>query len=206
MTFFSAEDEERISKAISDSERKTSGEIVAVVADMSDRYYYVPFLWAALAALLVPWPLIHFTWMTVQIIYIIQLLVFLGLLVVLWPRNVRAGLVPRRIRRAHAHRRATEQFLVQNLHTTESRTGVLIFVSLAEHHAEILADTGIDARVPAGTWQKIVDQLTDDIGHGKPAEGFITAINEAGRHLAQHFPPGSRDPNELPDHLIVLRT
>ncbi len=83
---------------------------------------------------------------------------------------------------------------------------MLIFVSLAEHHAEILADTGIDARVPAGTWQKIVDQLTDDIGHGKPADGFITAINEAGRHLAQHFPPGSHDPNELPDHLIVLRT
>ncbi len=206
MTFFSADDEERISNAITEAERKTSGEIVAVVADMSDRYYYVPFLWAAVAALLVPWPLIHFTWITVQVIYIVQLLVFLALLIILWPQNVRAALVPRSVRQAHAHRRATEQFLVQNLHTTESRTGILIFVSLAEHHAEILADTGIDARVPAGTWQSIVDQLTDDIGHDRPAQGFITAIGEAGRHLAQHFPPGTADPNELPDHLIVLRS
>ena len=206
MTIFSASDEERISKAISDAEHRTSGEIVAVVADMSDRYTYVPFLWAAVAALLVPWPFIHFTWITVQMIYIIQLLVFLGLLVALWPQNVRAGLVPRSVRNAHAHRRATEQFLVQNLHTTESRTGVLIFVSLAEHHAEILADTGIDSRVPPGTWQAIIDRLTDDLSHGKAADGFVTAIEEAGKHLAQHFPPGTSDPNELPDHLIVLKS
>lgn len=205
MTFFSSSDEERISKAISDAERQTSGEIVAVVANMSDRYYYVPFLWAALAALLVPWPLIHFTWITVQIIYIIQLVVFFGLLILLWPQNIRAGLVPRSVRNAHAHRRATEQFLVQNLHTTESRTGVLIFVSLAERHAEILADTGIDSRVPLGTWQAIVDKLTDNIAHGRTADGFIAAIETAGQHLAQHFPPGTSDPNELPDHLIVLK-
>lgn len=204
MAFFSTDEELRISKAIADAEMKTSGEIVAVVADMSDRYHYVPFLWAALAALLVPWPLIHFTWISVQFIYIVQLLVFLALLVVLWPQNVRAGLVPRSVRRAHAHRRATEQFLTQNMHTTDGRTGVLIFVSIAEHYAEILADKGIDAKVPPGTWQAIVDQLTGDLASGTAAGGFVTAIEEAGRHLAEHFPPGTHDPNELPDHLIVL--
>lgn len=204
MTFFSADDQTRISKAIADAEAKTSGEIVAVVADMSDRYHYVPFLWAAMAALLVPWPFIHFTWMSVQVIYVIQLVVFIALLIVLWPQNIRAGLVPRSVRRAHAHRRATEQFLSQNLHTTDGRTGVLIFVSIAEHYAEVLADKSIDAKVPSGTWQAIIDRLTADLAANNAVQGFIAAIEDTGRHLAQHFPPGAHDPNELPDHLIVL--
>lgn len=204
MTLFTDKDAERISAAITAAERKTSGEIVAVVAASSDSYHYVPFLWAALAALLVPWPLIHFTWMAVQWIYLIQLVVFLVLLALLWPKYIRTALVPRSVRNAHAHRRATEQFLVQNLHTTAGRTGVLIFVSVAERHAEILADKGIDGRVPSGTWQTIVDRLTTEIAGGRAADGFVHAIAEAGHHLAQHFPPGTVDPNELPNHLIVL--
>jgi putative membrane protein len=204
MALFTNAEEERISAAISAAERKTSGEIVAVVTEASATYLYVPFLGAALVALLVPWPLIHFTWMKVQYIYLIQLAMFLGLLLALWPRGVRTALVPKSVRVAHAKRRATEQFLVQNLHTTDGRTGVLIFVSVAERHAEILADKGIDDRVPSGTWQEIVDQLTSEISQGCAADGFVHAIMSAGEHLARHFPPGSGDPNELPDHLIVL--
>ena len=204
MSLLSDKDAECISAAITAAERKTSGEIVAVIAPASDHYHYVPFLWAALVALIVPWPLIHFSWMAVQWIYLIQLLVFLALLALLWPRSVRVALVPKSVRNAHAHRRATEQFLVQNLHTTAGRTGVLIFVSVAERHAEILADKGIDAKVPPGTWQTIVDRLTKEIAAGKASDGFVHTISETGQHLAHHFPPGSRDPNELPDHLIVL--
>lgn len=177
---------------------------MAVIAPESSTYLYAPFLWAALAALLVPWPLIYFTWTSVQWIYATQLLVFLAVLGTLLPRPMRYWLVPRAIKRARAHRRAVEQFLAQSLHTTRSRTGVLIFVSVAERHAEILADTGIEAKVPGGTWQSIVDELTARIGRGEPAEGFVQAIEACGRHLAEHFPPGSSDPNELPDHLIVL--
>jgi putative membrane protein len=204
MSLLSASDEERISAAITAAERKTSGEIVAVIANASDNYLYVPFMWAALVALLVPWPLIHFTWIAVQWIFLIQLLVFVALVALLWPRHFRVALVPRTIRMMHAHRRATEQFLVQNLHTTEGRTGVLLFVSVAERHAEILADKGIDDRVPEGTWQEIVDEMTSHISDGRAADGFVKAIENAGRHLAQHFPPGAANPNELPDHLIVL--
>lgn len=204
MVLFTQPEEDRISAAITTAELETSGEIVAVVAETSESYLYVPFLWAALIALLVPWPLIHFTWMPVQNIYLIQLAVFFILLVLLWPRRVRTTLVPKSILNAHVKRRATEQFLAQNLHTTQSRTGVLIYVSVAERHAEILADRGIDEKVPAGTWQAIVDRLTHEIAAGHAADGFVHAIETAGTHLAHHFPPGSSDPNELPDHLIVL--
>ncbi len=204
MPLFTREEEDRISAAITAAEIKTSGEIVAVVAETSESYHYVPFLWAALAALLVPWPLIHFTWMQVQYIYLIQLALFFVLLLLLWPKRVRTTLVPKSVLNAHVKRRATEQFLVQNLHTTQSRTGVLLYVSVAERRAEILADTGIDAKVPAGTWQAIIDRLTREIAGGRAADGFVHAIEAAGGHLAQHYPPGSSDPNELPDHLIVL--
>ena len=120
------------------------------------------------------------------------------------PASVRIALVPSSIKHLHAHRRALEQFLVQNLHTTAGRTGVLLFVSVAERHAEIVADKGINALVPDGTWKAIIDGLTRAIGQGKATEGFVTAIAAIGTVLAQHFPPGPRDPNELPDHLIIL--
>ncbi len=211
MPLFNADEKQRISGAITAAERKTSGEIVAVVALSSESYLYVPFLVASLVALFVPWPLMHLvwtpgknTWIENHYIYLIQLLVFLMLLAAIWPKRIRTALVPRAVRAAHAKRRATEQFLTQNLHTTAGRTGVLIFVSVAERHAEILADKGIDARVPAGTWQGIVDRLTNEIAEGRAADGFIHAIETTGQHLAKHFPPGSIDPNELPDHLIIL--
>lgn len=205
MTFISSKDAERISQAITDAERTTSGEIVAVVAEQSSRYQHIPFMWAALLALVIPWPLIHFTWMKVQWIFLIQLLVFLALLALAWHPRVRMALVPKSIANANAKRRASEQFLAQNLHTTTGRTGVLLFVSVAEQRVEIIADSGIDTRVEKGTWQKIVDELTRDIGAGRTTDGFVHAIQRIGAHLSEHFPPGSIDPNELPDHLIVLR-
>lgn len=201
---FTVEEEARITEAITRAERTTSGEIVAVIAVESDSYLYAPFLWAAILALIVPWPFIYFTWLPVQWIYVVQLLSFLLILLLTLPPSVRMRLIPRSVQRLRAHRRAVEQFLVQNLHTTTGRTGVLIFVSVAERYAEVLADTGIDAKVPPGTWQSIVDDLTAKIGDGRAADGFISAIDAAGAHLARHFPPGTVDPNELPNHLIVL--
>ena len=202
---FSAADERRISEAIADAERQTSGEIVVVVAVQSDGYYYVPPLVAAIVALFVPWVLIHFSLLDMRSIYLIQLAVFFVLTALLMPAPIRTALVPGRIKHLHAQRRAFEQFLAQNLHTTTGRTGVLLFVSVAEQRVEIIADSGIDALVEKGTWQKIVDELTRDIGAGRTTDGFVRAIERIGAHLSAHFPPGSIDPNELPDHLIVLR-
>ena len=81
----------------------------------------------------------------------------------------------------------------------------LLFVSVAERYAEIIADEGINERVAPGTWKDIVDGLTAAIGSGHPADGFVTAIAAIGAILAKHFPPGTRSPNELPDHLIILQ-
>lgn len=205
MNVFTTDEEKRIGDAITAAEKTTSGEILAVVAPQSDGYLYVPFLVASLVALIVPWPFIYFTWHPVQWIYLIQLLVFAGIAALLLPGYARLWFVPRSVKHMHAHRRAVEQFVVQNLHTSAGHTGVLIFVSMAERYAEIIADKSIHQKVAEGTWQGIVDQLTADLANDKAADGFVAAITACGRHLAQHFPPGSANRNELPNHLIVLR-
>lgn len=204
MTLISQPDRDRISAAIAAAEEGTSGEIVAVVTAASDDYRFIPLLWAALLALLVPLPLILWTQWPVQHIYAAQLLCFavLGAVAQWWP--LRVALVPGLIKRSRAHRHAVDQFLAQNLHTTAGRTGVLIFVSMAERFAEVIADAGIHEKVPQGAWEDIVEGLTKRIGRGETADGFIQTINACGALLAEHYPPGTVDENELPDHLIVL--
>jgi putative membrane protein len=134
----------------------------------------------------------------------VQLVVF-GVLVLLlrWP-PIKMRLVPRAVQRLHASRRARDQFHAQGLHTTRERTGVLLYVSAAEHHVELLADAGIHAKVPAGTWDQVVSKLTERVKAGQVGEGFIEAVNAVGAQLAAHFPAAGVNPNELPDHLIEL--
>lgn len=200
----SRDEQRRIADAIAKAEEATSGEIVAVVAESSGSYFSAAFLWAGIAALAVPLPLIHWTWWPIQTIYIVQIAVFAALALLFSYRPFRLALTPRGLKHALAHRRALEQFLAQNLHTTEGRTGVLIFVSVAERYAEIVADAEINRHVPVETWADIVNDLTSHIGQGQAATGFLHAIQAAGKLLATHFPPGSERRDTLPNHLIML--
>jgi putative membrane protein len=205
MVLVSRTDEQKIADAIAEAERSTSGEIVAVIAPSSGSYVYAAFFWPALLALIVPLPFIHWTWWPIQTIYMLQLAVFAALtLLLLFLRPLRLAVVPRRLKRQVAHRRALEQFLAQNLHTTPGRTGVLIFVSVAERYAEIIADAEIARHVGKETWRAIVDDLTAQIGSGDSISGFLNAIAAIAKPLATHFPPGSHPHDTLPNHLIVL--
>ena len=203
-TVVTKDEADRVSEALAAAERTTSGEIIAMITEDSDSYTYAPLLWAALAALLLPWPFIQWTWWPVHHIYLMQIVLFFVLALLLHWRPVRYRLVPRRVKFAHAHRRAVEQFLAQNMHTTAGRTGVLLFVSVAERYVEVLADSGIHKMVPDTEWQAIVDKLTIDIGDGAAGDGLAAAVTAIGERLARHFPPGSAAANQLPNHLIVL--
>ncbi len=193
-----------VENAITKAENKTSAEIVAVIARASGGYYYVPYMWGALFALAVPWPLIHWTWMPVQSIYIIQLAVFAGLTLILHYPGLRYALVPRSVMRNRAHQRAMQQFFAQDIYTTTGHTGVLLFISVAERYAEIVVDSEVHQKVPDEEWKAIIDQLTADIGHSRPVEGLIEAIGRIGEHLATHFPPSAAKENLLPNHLVML--
>jgi putative membrane protein len=200
----SAQDRERISVAIRAAEKKTSGEIVCVLAQTSTDATALPILLAAAIALAVPWLLVAATAMTVHRILSLQILVFFALLVALSLPRVRVALMPRKARRAIAHRAAMEQFIARGIAQKKERSGILIFVSLAERYARIVVDEGISARVPKSEWQTAVDALVAHMRDGRIAEGYITAIEICGNKLAEHFPriEGSRD--ELPDRIYLI--
>lgn len=200
----SDDDRKRISSAIKLAEARTRGEIVCVLAGSASEYTHIPLLWAALAALVLPWPLIVFTGLSVQVIYAAQLACFIALALLLSLPGLRMVLVPRRVQRMRAHRAATEQFMLRGVSQTPERTGILIFVSLAERYARIIADSGIAEKVPQATWQSAVDSLIAHCKSGRIADGFVAAVSISGEVLAQHFPPEAEPVDALPDRLYVI--
>jgi putative membrane protein len=204
MELYSPEERTAIEGAITRAEAETSGEIVVVVAAASGRYYGVALMWAALLALTVPLPLILFTNWPVEHIYLTQLAVFALGVLLMQSERVRLATVPPGVKRARPHEKAVEQFLVQNLHTTSGRTGILIYVSFAERFAEVIADAAVYKKVKPQTWVEVVDLLTEHLGRDERTKGLIAAIEACGSILAKHFPPRRADENELPNHLIVL--
>ena len=200
----SAQDRERISAAILNAESRTSGEIVCVLARESTDATALPILLAALAALFLPWPLVALTTMPVNLILLLQLMAFFGLGALLCLPRVRVALVPRAARRAMAHRVAMEQFMIRGIGRKADRTGVLIFVSLAERYARIVADRAIADRVSNRDWQHAIDALIAHTRHGRIADGFVAAIESCGRILEEHFPPHEASRDELPDRIYVI--
>lgn len=192
-----------VSAAIRDAERRTCGQIVCVLAHASSGYAYIPILWASVLALAAPLPMILLTQWSVQRIYLIELAVFIaaGFLLTLLP--LRFALVPGAVKRARAHRAALEQFVVRGITRTTNRCGVLIYVSLAERYARIVADVGIAEKVPAAEWQAAIDALTTHMSAGQIALGFIAAIERCGSVLATHAPPDGSS-NSLPDRLYIM--
>jgi putative membrane protein len=146
----SAQDRQRISAAIRAAEAGTSGEIVCVLAQTSSDATGLPILLAATAALAFPWMLVAVTAMPVTRILLLQIILFVALAVTLCLPRMRVALVPRAMRRATAHRAAMEQFMIRGIARKKDRTGILVFVSLAERYARIIADEGIAARVHQG--------------------------------------------------------
>ena len=118
-----------------------------MLAHSSSDYAYVPILWASVLALIAPWPLIDFTQWSVQRIFLLQLVVFILAGFIFSWMPLRLALVPRPVQRARAHRAALEQFVIRHVTHTRNRCGILIFVSMAEHYARVIADEGIAQKV-----------------------------------------------------------
>lgn len=195
-------DRRAIADAIVEAEARTDGEIYCVVARESDDYRAVAALWAVLGALLLGPVLLVLDAPAVALV-LLQLVAALLLGTLSQWRFVRLALAPRALKRRRAHRTAVEMFLAHNIHATPERTGVLLFVSLAERHAEVVADAGIHAVVPDEVWVELVERLTGRIAAGELAAGLVEAIRAAGDILANHVPPtGARD--RLPNTVVEI--
>lgn len=197
-------DRRDVAAAIAEVERYTDAELVTVLARRADSYHYIPALWAAAIALLVPAALAMTPlWLTLWDVLLVQWTVFVVLALLLRIPAVMFRLIPRSVRHWRAGNLARRQFLEQNLHHTRQQTGVLIFVSEAEHYVEIIADRGIDQFVDAQQWRTIVDQFTQAVRRGETRDGFLRCIRSCGELLQAHVPVTDQK-NELPNHLILI--
>lgn len=226
---FKPEDHARVTAAIAAAETRTSGEIFCVCAGQVSSYRDISLAWAAAAALLLPLGLIPLgfeaAWLpgmgdnweaahlaarditigrTLAAYAVVQAAVFIGAFLITSLVPVRRLLTPLALRRSRVHRAAMEQFLAHGLHTTQDRTGVLIFAALSDHVVDIVADEGIHSKVDQEVWADAVEALVRSMKGGRPADGFEAAIGLCGEVLAIHFPPRPDNPNETPDRLIEL--
>jgi len=204
MVAISDNDRHRISAAIRDAEIRTSGEIFCVIARRSGDYRLLPIIWAAAVALALPFALLHLTSWSGSTIYLAQLGAFIIVSLVLLALPEKRYIVPRWLKYQYAHAGAMRQFFAQGLDKTEQRTGVLIFVSALEHYAEIVADVGINAKVSQPVWDDAVAALIGKLAQDEVADGFVLAIERCGAVLAEHFPPGALNRNELPNKLVEI--
>ncbi|MBS0446629.1 MAG: TPM domain-containing protein [Proteobacteria bacterium] len=120
---------------------------------------------------------------------------------------IEAGLPLSYLRRhASARERAVAMFGKLRVWDTEHDNGVLIYLLLAEHAIEIVADRGVDRRVDAAQWQRIAETMRTAFQADRYEEGLSAAIDAVGALLSEHFPidPRAPNPNELPDEPVVI--
>jgi uncharacterized membrane protein len=109
-------------------------------------------------------------------------------------------------RRASARERAIAMFGKQRVWDTEHNNGVLIYLLLAEHRIEIVADRGLTRSVPPELWEEMLAQMRSAFRRGEFEAGLADAVDRIGALLLQHYPiaPDQANPNELPDQPTLL--
>lgn len=220
----SNEDRARINAAVTAAEERTAGEIVTILSERSGGYADVAMAWAvaaALAALLALAIAPDFylgvydrltggwvqQWHPRQIFAvaaIVATLKFAGMwLLQLW-QPLKFLLIPRPIKHARVRAKAMMCFKVGAERRTHGRTGILIYLSMRERRAEIVADEAIATKVDAEVWGDAMAAMLAQIREGRIADGMIAGVEKVGAVLAEHFPRHENDINELPDRLIEV--
>lgn len=203
---FTKNDLEKISLAVVEAEKKTSGQILPMYVLASGSYAWTHWLWglvgilvSSLAFYIVqersPWPE---PW---HYIFLWQLTG--GLLFVAassFPSIIRFT-VPKKWMHSEVHKATFANFLSAGLHKVKEKNAVLIFLSILERKVFILADEGIHSRVPENYWQEQVDEIVEGIKNKKTTEALTQAILEIGGKMTALFPQASDEVNSLPDQL-----
>lgn len=218
-----ADDHALVTAAVAAAERETDGEIVTIVARRSDAYHDAALHWAVLAMLLVPAVLAFAPWLAHRLAepiaggwnepaapalltatLVAQATAFLLVRAALSYRPLRLALTPRATKARRVRARAMALFAASAEQRTVARTGVLLYLSLDERRAEIVADAAIHRLVAPDVWGEAMGALLPDLRAGRPGAGMAAAVARIGTVLAEHFPKTEDDVNELPDRLIEL--
>lgn len=198
--FLSADGALKIQKSVEHAELTTQAEIVPMIVRSSSTKGFLPFqvfLILALISMTFFRELPYF-----GIFWLLILSVPLSVILSQWP-PVQRWLIPKEDQIQDVYHRAHFEFFENKLGATSKNVGVLIFVSLNEHRAVVLADEGISKRIDTKVWEEAIQALLRGIKSKDAAQGFVDAIQLCEQILAQHFPATNRNPNELHNHLII---
>ncbi|MCJ8277254.1 MAG: TPM domain-containing protein, partial [Bdellovibrionales bacterium] len=117
-----------------------------------------------------------------------------------WVQRLFVSAVDRDIQ---ARRRALNEFYEAGLHKTKDSTGILLFISMEDHEAVVLADKSISEKLPRETWNEVVELLLNGAKKKDLTSSFCEAINKCGDLLSPHFPIQPDDVDELKNHLVI---
>jgi len=220
-------DHKRISDAIEAAEAKTSGEIFCVLTHDVSRYREVPLAWGVIAAFVVP-PLlvlsglhrlamadIFSSWTDESVraveglilrflsaYTLVQAGAFLAVALVVSLPAVRRVLTPGVLKQHRVRQVARHHFSAAGARLSHAEPHVLIFASLADRKVELVAHQAIHRAVGEGPWNEAVAAVAAGMKAGRPADGFVRAVEVCGAALAAHFPPDGPAKNQLPNRLV----
>ena len=217
-------DHEKVSAAVSAAEAHSSGEIVVVATPISDAYHDVALHWALVPLFAVlawaAWKPTALTWwydflfggwqpdptlsqLLTLLMFFAALKFTVALLILKW-MPLRVFLTPATTKHRRVRRRALAIFQAAAAGRTTGRTGILIYLSLAERRAEIIADEAILKVTDEHTWGEAMTALLTNVREGRVGDGIVAAVQRVGLVLSEHFPRSAEDNNEIPDQLIEL--
>ena len=220
-------DRKRIADAIAQAESKSSGEIFCVLVHSVSRYREVPLVWATLAAFLVP-PLVVLTGLhrlaladiftswtdesaravenlilrALSSYALLQAGLFLAVALIVSLPVVRRVMTPRFLKRHRVRQMARHHFVASGAKLTHAQPHILIYASLWDRQVELVAHDAIHKAVGEEPWNTAVAAVTEGMKSGKPADGFVRAIEICGAALAAHFPAEGGAKNALPNDIL----
>lgn len=220
-------DRQAVAEAVGAAERRSTGEIVTIVTARSDRYTDMALGWSAFIALLALTALnlapdfylglvdrLLGLWAhhwgpraVLGLALTVASLKFGGMLLLMEWSPLRLALTPGPIKAARVRARARLAFRLCAQGRTRARTGVVIFLSLAERRAELIADSAIADKVGPEVWGEAMHALLREVREGRIGDGLVAAVGQVGDVLAAHFPRSDDKAlggNELPDGPIEL--
>jgi len=217
-------DRQKVAAAIAKAEASSAGEIVAVATPISDPYHDVALHWALVPLFAVlawaAWRPTALAWwydflfggwhpdptqseLLTLLMFLAALKFTIALLILKW-MPLRLFLTPGATKHRRVRRRAIAIFKAAAEKRTTGKTGILIYLSLAERRAEIVADEAILKVTDDHTWGEAMADLLTDVRAGRVGDGIVAAVERIGVVLADHFPRSDQDRNEIPDKLIEL--
>ena len=220
-SFFSEEERRAIASAVAEAERKTSGEIIPVVASVSGRYDRAEDIFGVVVALLA----LALTWFFFQdirtaegdwvsgqalslglvpILLIVAGGFVLGSMAATYFPVLRLPFMTKRAKRQEVERSAAEAFHRFRVRKTVAGTGILIYVSLYERMIRVLGDDTISEKLEEKDWETVLNLVIEGLRANRASEGLSQAILKSGELLSRHFPTQPGDVNEIRNELRII--